>query len=183
MTEREKMLLGEAYHAGDAELVAARFAARRLCRRLSDLDPADLDGREAVLRALLGGFGPGSWVEAPFFCDYGAQIRLGARVFVNMACVFLDAAPITLGDDVQLGPGVQLLTSDHPRAADKRAAGLESARPITIGPRAWLGGGVIVLPGLEIGADAVIGAGSVVTRPIAPGTIAAGNPCRPVAAR
>jgi maltose O-acetyltransferase len=182
VNEREKMLSGEKYDAGASELVAARFEARRLTARLSALDPADSDGRVAVLRALLGGIGPGSWVEAPFSCDYGAQIRLGARVFVNMACVFLDAAPITLGDDVQLGPAVQLLTSDHPRDAGERAAGLESARPITIGARAWLGGGVIVLPGVEIGADVLIGAGSVVTRSVAAGVSAAGNPCRVITA-
>lgn len=178
MNEREKMLRGEQYDSRDPGLVAARFEARRLCARLSALDPADADGRDAVLGALLGAVGPGSWVESPFFCDYGAQIRLGARGFVNMACVFLDAAPITLGDDVQLGPAVQLLTSDHPRDAGERAAGLESARPITIGDRAWLGGGVIVLPGVEIGRDSVIGAGSVVTRSLAAGVLAAGNPCQ-----
>jgi maltose O-acetyltransferase len=95
-----------------------------------------------------------------------------------MGCIFLDAAPITLGADVQIGPGAQLLTSDHPRDADSRVGGLESALPITIGDRAWLGGGVIVLPGVEIGQDAVIGAGSVVTRSVVPGVVAAGNPCR-----
>ena len=178
LTERDKMLCGEPYDSFDPELLAARFEARRLTRRLSDLDPADAAGREQVLRALLGGVGPGSWVEAPFFCDYGAQISIGAGVYVNMACVFLDAAQISLGDDVQLGPGVQLVTSDHPRAAQERAAGSESARPITIGARAWLGAGVIVLPGLEIGADAVVGAGSVVTQAVPAGVVAAGNPCR-----
>lgn len=182
MTEREKMLRGEWYDAGDPELIAARFEARRLSARLSTLDPADRAGREAVLLALLGSVGPDSWVESPFFCDYGAQTRLGARVFVNMGCVFLDAALVTLGDDVQLGPGVQLLTSDHPRDAGERAAGLETAHPITIGARAWLGGGVIVLPGVEIGAGAVIGAGSVVTSSIGADVTAVGNPCRPVPA-
>ena len=172
------MLRGEQYDAGDPELVAARFEARRLTARLCALDPADASGRRQLLGALLGGIGLGSWVEAPFFCDYGAQIRLGARVFVNMACVFLDAAPIVVGDDVQIGPGVQLLTSDHPRDASARVAGLESARPITVGARAWLGGGAIVLPGLQIGEDAVVGAGSVVTRSVAAGVTAAGNPCR-----
>jgi maltose O-acetyltransferase len=98
-----------------------------------------------------------------------------------MGCVFLDAAPVILGDDVQLGPCVQLLTSDHPRDALERAAGLESARPITIGARSWLGGGVIVLPGVHIAEDVVIGAGSVVTRSIGPGVVAVGNPCRVLA--
>ena len=178
MTEREKMLRGETYDAADPGLLDARFEARRLTRRLAALDPADLAGRDAVLRALLGALGAGAWVEAPFHCDYGAQISLGARVFVNMCCVFLDAAPVTVGDDAQIGPGVQLLTSDHPRDGAERARGLESARPIRIGARAWLGGGVIVLPGVEIGEDAVIGAGSVVTQSVAAGVVAAGNPCR-----
>ena len=182
MTEHEKMLRGEPYDGRDPALVDARFAARRLTRQLAALDPADAEGRTAVLQELLGGVGRGSWIEAPFFCDYGAQITLGARVFINMACVFLDAAPIILGDDVQLGPGVQLLTSDHPRDARERAGGLETARPITIGARAWLGGGVIVLPGIEIGEGAVIGAGSVVNRSVRAGVVAAGNPCRVVSA-
>jgi len=182
VSEREKMLRGEDYDSRDTELVAARYEARRLSARLSALDPADTEGRKSLLGALLGSIGLDSWIEAPFFCDYGAQIHLGARVFVNLACVFLDAAPIKLGDDVQLGPGVQLLTSDHPRDARERAARRESARPISIGAGAWLGGGVIVLPGLDIGPDAVIGAGSVVTRSIAAGVVAAGNPCRVISA-
>ena len=178
MTEQEKMLAGDLYDASDPVLVAARLRARRLTRQFSALDPGDLDAREALLRGLLGRVGERAWVEAPFHCDYGAQIELGDRVFVNMDCIFLDAAPITLADDTFLGPGVQLLTSDHPRDAALRAGGLESAHPISIGARAWLGGGVIVLPGVEIGHDAIIGAGSVVTRSVEPGVRAAGNPCR-----
>jgi maltose O-acetyltransferase len=181
VNEQEKMLLGKPYDANDPVLAAARVRARRLTQRLGALDPADHDEHIRVLRELLGDLGVGSWVEAPFHCDYGSQIRLGDRVFVNMGCIFLDAAPIVLGDDVQLGPGVQLLTSDHPRDAVQRAAVLESAHPISIGARAWLGGGTIVLPGVDIGRDAVIGAGSVVTRSVEPGVTAAGNPCRVIA--
>ncbi len=177
------MLRGELYDPGDAALVAARIAARRLCRQLGALDPGDFAGRSRLLQELLGEIGADSHVESPFFCDYGTQIRLGARVFVNMGCVFLDAAAITLHDAVQLGPNVQLLTSDHPRDAGERARGRESALPISIGARSWLGGGVIVLPGTEIGADVVVGAGSVVTKSLAPGTVAAGNPCRAISRR
>lgn len=177
MNEREKMLRGELYDASDPDLVRARVRARRFAQRFNALDPAD-GTRNALLRELFGEVGDGAWVEAPLFCDYGAQIRLGARVYINAGCIFLDAAAIALGDDVQLGPGVQLLTSDHPRDAAERAAGLESAHAITIGARAWLGGGVIVLPGVTIGPDATIGAGSVVTRSVPPGVTAAGNPCR-----
>jgi maltose O-acetyltransferase len=183
MSERQKMLAGELYDASDPELVAARIAARRLTQALNALDPGDVVSRDDLLHRLLGGIGADSRIEAPFHCDYGSQVRLGSRVFVNMCCVFLDAAPIVLGDDVQLGPCVQLLTSDHPRDAEERTSGLESARPITIGARAWLGGGVIVLPGVEVGADVVIGAGSVVTRSIEPGVVAAGNPCRVLSGR
>ncbi len=175
------MLRGELYDARDPALVEARLRARRLAQQLSMLDPADRDGRHLLLRDLLGDVGADSWVEAPFFCDYGTQIHLGARVFVNANCVFLDAAHITLDDDVQLGPGVQLLTSDHPRDAAQRAGGLESAQPISIGARAWLGGGTIVLPGVQIGRDVIVGAGSVVTRSVEPGVTAAGNPCRVIA--
>jgi maltose O-acetyltransferase len=178
MTEREKMLRGEAYDAGDSLLSEARIAARRLTRKFNAIEAADFEEAARVLGLLLGEMGEGCRVEAPFLCDYGSQIRMGDRVYVNMGCIFLDAAPIELGDDVQLGPGVQLLTSDHPRDAAERAAGLESARPIAIGARSWLGGGVIVLPGVKIGRDVVVGAGSVVTRDVADGVTVVGSPCR-----
>jgi maltose O-acetyltransferase len=178
MTELDKMLAGELYDAGDPALVEGRLRARRLIRQIDALDPADTDARERMLGELLGDMGAGTWIESPFRCDYGFHIHLGARVYINMGCVFLDSARIIVGDDVQFGPLVQLLTPDHPRDSRLRAAGLESARPITIGARSWLGGGVIVLPGIEIGSDVIVGAGSVVTRPIPSGVTAVGNPCR-----
>lgn len=180
MSEFEKMVRGESYRAGDPLLVEARVRAQRLTRELGTLDPADVVARRRVLHALLGAMGRGSDIMAPFWCDYGSNVSLGARVFVNTGCVFLDSAPITVGDDVQIGPLVQLLTADHPRDAAVRASGLESAAPISIGAGAWLGGGVIVLPGVEIGPDTIVGAGSVVTRSLPAGVTAAGNPCRVV---
>jgi maltose O-acetyltransferase len=180
VSEFEKMVRGESYRAGDPLLVEARVRAQRLTRELGTLDPADAAARRRVLHALLGAMGRGSDVMAPFWCDYGSNVSLGARVFVNTGCVFLDSAPITVGDDVQIGPLVQLLTADHPRDAAVRASGLESAAPISIGVGAWLGGGVIVLPGVEIGAETIVGAGSVVTRSLPAGVTAAGNPCRVV---
>lgn len=172
------MLAGELYVASDPELTAARLRARRLCQRFNATDPGDLDGRTALLHDLLGACGAGSAIEPPFSCDYGAQIEIGDGVFVNMNCVFLDCAAVRLGDRVQLGPGVQLLTADHPRDPVARAAGPELARPIVIGSHAWLGGGVIVCPGVTIGEGSTVGAGSVVTRDVPAGVIAAGNPCR-----
>ncbi len=181
-SERAKMLGGELYLADDPELVAGRTRARRLWQRFNASDPADSAGRGALLREMLGSVGAEAWIEAPFYCDYGTQITLGDKVFVNMNCVFLDPAPIVVGAEVQLGPAVQLLTATHPLAATARAAGPELARPITIGPRVWLGGGVIVGPGVSVGRDTVVGAGSVVVRDLPAGVLAVGNPCRVVRA-
>ena len=183
MNERDKMLCGRLYDPSDPALVSARAEARRLTQRLGEFDPADVDSQRRLLRDVFAAIGVDSTVVPPLHCDYGTQISLGSRVFVNAGCTFLDAASITLADDVQLGPCVQLLTSDHPRDALERARGLESAAPIVIGARAWLGGGVIVLPGVEIGADVIVGAGSVVTGPLESGVVAAGNPCRVISGR
>jgi maltose O-acetyltransferase len=172
------MLRGELYLASDPELVVARARARRLFARFNASDPESIATRRELLVDLLGDVGDDASIEPPFYCDYGAQITLGARAFVNFGAVFLDPAWITIGDDVQLGPHVQLLTADHPLDSAKRAAGPELARPIAIGERTWLGGGVIVCPGVTIGADSTIGAGSVVTRDVPAGVLAAGNPCR-----
>lgn len=177
-SEHSKMLAGELYLASDPELTAARVRVRQLWQRFNAVDPADIEAGRQLLGELLGELGSDAWIEPPFYCDYGSQIRLGARVFVNMNCVFLDPAPIEIGAEAKLGPGVQLLTATHPLPAAERVAGPELARPITIGARAWLGGGVIVGPGVTIGHDTVIGAGSVVVRDIPPSVVAVGNPCR-----
>ena len=179
-TEREKMVRGELYLASDPELVAARVRARRLFARFNASDPGDAAERISIMRELMGGFGNDAWIEPPFHCDYGAQITIGAGVFVNFGAVFLDPAPITIGAGAQLGPNVQLLTADHPRDAATRAAGPELGRPITIDSRCWLGGGAIVCPGVTIGEDTIVGAGSVVVRDLPARVIAAGNPERVV---
>jgi maltose O-acetyltransferase len=144
------------------------------------MDPNDADGRRALLTELLGALGTGSEILAPFRCDYGYQVSIGDRTFVNYGAVFLDVARITIGNDVQLGPNVQLLTATHPIDPEARRAGWESGEPITIGDNAWLGGGVIVCPGVRIGEDSVIGAGAVVTRDIPASVVAVGNPARVV---
>jgi maltose O-acetyltransferase len=178
--EKDKMLRGELYLASDPELVAERVRARRLWAEFNRSDPADDVLRARLLTELLGSIGSGSSIEPPFYCDYGSNVALGDGVFVNFGAVFLDPARITLGHQVQLGPLVQLLTAEHPREAAARVSGAELARPIRIGSRVWLGGGVIVCPGVTIGADTVVGAGSVVIRDLPAGVVAAGNPCRVV---
>ncbi|HYH81958.1 MAG TPA: sugar O-acetyltransferase [Longimicrobium sp.] len=177
-SQKAKMLAGELYNATDPELVAERLRARELLHRFNAAAPRDEQAALRLLAGLFGGFGEGTAVMAPFRCDYGYNVRIGRNGFVNYDCVFLDCAPIRLGDDVQIGPAVQIYTATHPVDAAIRRAGLEYALPVTVGDGAWIGGGSILLPGVTVGANTVIGAGSVVTRDVPTGVVAAGNPCR-----
>lgn len=177
---RERMLAGELYLAEDPDLAEHSAYARQLTHRINAMDPTDTDGLARVFRELLGAFGEGSEIRPPFRCDYGSYTSVGARTFANYGLVCLDAAPITIGDDVQIGPGVQLLTPLHPLEADLRRDKWESALPITIGDNVWLGGGVIVCAGVTIGPDTVVGAGSVVTHDLPGGVLAVGSPARVV---
>ena len=177
-SEGEKMLRGELYIASDPELVFARIRARRLWQSYNVTDPRDVIVRQKMLASLLGNMGDLVTIEPPFYCDYGTQIVLGSEVFVNFNCVFLDGNTISIGSQTQLGPAVQLYTATHPIDPTSRVAGHEMAWPIEIGARVWIGGGTIVLAGVTIGDDTVIGAGSVVTKSVPSGVVAAGNPCR-----
>jgi maltose O-acetyltransferase len=176
--QKSRMLRGELYQASDPELVAERLACQDLLERFNGLSTRAIDEHREILGSLLGGFGPGSEIMSPFLCDYGYQIRMGVRSFVNYGAIMLDVASITIGDEVQIATSVQLLTATHPLEAATRRAGWESGEPITIDDGAWLGSGVIVCPGVHIGKNAVVGAGSVVTKDIPPNVLAVGNPCR-----
>ena len=178
MTERERMLSGQLYDAGDETLTAARGRAKRLTWRYHQLDPTDWDSRTQILQELLGHLGEDSWIEPPFRCDYGTQISIGDHFFANYDCIFLDVAPITIGNQVMFGPRVCLYTAGHPLDAATRNTGLEFGKPIAIGDDVWLGGNVVVLPGVTIGAGTVVAAGSVVRRDLPPHVLAAGNPCQ-----
>jgi maltose O-acetyltransferase len=176
-TEREKMLAGEMYDPMDPELVAARALARDLCQELNATSEAEQDRRRDILRRLFGVGGDTVWMQPPFFCDYGANIRLGQRVFFNFNCVVLDVCPVTIGDFTLFGPGVQILTPLHPMNAEQRRRE-EYGNAIEIGSDVWVGGGALILAGVRIGSRSIIGAGSVVTRDVPEGVFAAGNPCR-----
>lgn len=177
---RERMLAGAPYIADDPAINADLDRAAELVERFNTSPAADPERRLAALRELLGEVGEGAWVRPPFYCDYGWQIRLGPRTFVNYHAVFLDVAPITVGADVQVGPNVQLLTPTHPVEPEPRRAKWEAARPITLGDNVWLGGGAIVLAGVTVGENTVVGAGAVVTRDLPPNVVAVGNPARPI---
>lgn len=178
MTEQDRMRSGLLYHPGDEHLSAAREQAKRLTWRYNQMDPTDWEGRTALLRELLGHLGEDSWIEPSFRCDYGSNITLGDGVFINYDCIFLDVAPIAIGNRVLIGPQAGLYTAGHPLDAAVRASGLEFGHPITLGDDVWLGGHVTVCPGVTIGRGAAVAAGSVVTRDIPAGVIAAGNPCK-----
>ncbi|MGB8405866.1 MAG: sugar O-acetyltransferase [Mycobacterium sp.] len=175
---RERMLAGDLYLADDPDLSRDSKRAQRLTHLINALDPTELDRRNRLLGELLGAFGEGSEIRPPLQCDYGYQTTIGARTFANWGLILLDVARISIGDDVQIGPNVQLLTATHPLDPGPRKDKWEAAEPIVIGDNVWLGGGVIVCPGVTIGADTVVGAGSVVTRDLPSRVVAVGSPAR-----
>ena len=176
LPEKEKMLRGELYRGDDAELTAERRRCQAVLRAFNT--ETDEEARTALLSQLLGRLGEGTEIQPPFVCDYGYNVSIGARAFVNYGGVFLDVAPIVIGDHVQIATAVQLLTADHPREPELRRRGLESASPIEIEENVWIGSGAILCPGVTVGKDSIVGAGSVVTRAVPAGVVAAGNPCR-----
>jgi maltose O-acetyltransferase len=177
-TEKQKMLAGELYMSSDPELQADCAAAQRwMARYNASLGASDTE-RRALLRELLASVGDDVVIRPPFHCDYGYNISLGAKVFMNFNCVILDVVAVSIGDGAQIGPGVQILTADHPRDPAARASGQEFGRPIRIGRNVWIGGGALLMPGVTVGDDAIIGAGAVVTRDVPAGATAMGNPAR-----
>ncbi len=179
-TMRERMEAGDLYLADDPEIAEASAAAldRMAAYNATSVRQAPL--RRAMLEELLGSVGDGTELRPPVYVDYGTNITIGARCFANFGLVALDVAAITIGDDVQIGPNVQLLTPTHPLEPGPRRDKWEAAQPIVIGDNVWLGGGAIVLPGVTIGENTVVGAGSVVTKDLPADVVAVGNPARVV---
>lgn len=178
-TNLERMLAGDLYIADDPEIVRRQQRAVRLATRYQAAFAEDFEAARPLLAELLGSLGEEAQVRPPLYVDFGSNITIGARTFVNYNFTALDVAAITIGEDCQIGPNVQLLTPTHPLEPQPRRDKLEAARPIIIGDNVWLGGGVIVLPGVSIGDNSVIGAGAVVTKDIPAGVVAVGNPARP----
>ena len=176
-TEWHKMLAGELYDSRDPKLVSARRRARELCHAVNATRESQHDERRELLRELFAAGGDTVWLEPPFHCDYGANIRLGANVFFNFNCVVLDVCEVTIGDHSLFGPGAQILTPLHPLDPAVRRR-QEFGKPVKIGSDVWVGAGALILAGVCVGSRAVIGAGSVVTRDIPDDVFAAGNPCR-----
>lgn len=178
MDQKERMLASLPYQSWRDGLAEERMACKKQIFRFNALPPDDEAGREAAIRALLGGCGKQLWVETPFRCDYGYNIEIGDNFYSNYNLVILDTAKVTIGKNAMFAPNVSLFTAGHPVHPEARNSGYEYGFPITIGDNVWLGGGVIVTPGVTIGDNVVVGAGSVVTRDLPSNVIAAGNPCR-----
>ena len=175
-TEKEKMLAGENYNILDAELEAERQKAMELMRRYNQTEVET--ERQIILQQMLGGAGQNSIIWPPFYCSYGKNTFLGDHVFLSYMCTILDNNEVHIGHHVMIGPAVQIYTAAHPLQAEARNQGWEVAKPIVIEDNVWIGGSAILLPGVRIGRNAVVGAGAVVTRSVPANMVAAGNPAR-----
>lgn len=179
MTEKEKMLAGMIYDAcNDSQLIAERIECKEMCYDYNNLRPKDAGMRREIILKLFGSVKGDFLIEQPFLCDYGYNIHIGDNFYANHNMVILDEAQVKFGDNVFIAPNCGFYTAGHPIDAAVRNRGLEYARPITVGNDVWIGANVCVLPGVTIGDDCVIGAGSVVVKDIPPHSVAVGNPCK-----
>lgn len=177
MSEEEKMLLGELYDSSDKQLVNKLLKAKKLCNKYNNLDIGDINKGNEIIKQLFAKTGNEFMIMPNFYCDYGFNIEIGEKFYANHNLVILDANKVTFGDNVQIGPNCGFYTSGHPIDKETRRK-VEFAKPITVGNDVWIGGNVCVMPGVTIGDNTVIGAGSVVTKDIPANVIAVGNPCK-----
>ena len=177
-TEWEKMLKGERYSALDPALIRKLEATRERLWEFNNLNPSKKDELKSIFRSVVEDCGENFHVNQPFRCDYGCNIHIGNNFFANFNLTILDEAPVTLGDNVFIGPNVSIYTACHPLDAETRDIGIEWAEPVTIGNSVWIGGSATILPGVTIGDNCVIGAGSVVTKDVPANTVAVGNPAK-----
>ncbi|HZH72272.1 MAG TPA: sugar O-acetyltransferase [Mariniphaga sp.] len=178
MTEKEKMLRGDLYMGSDPELTNEHIRAVNLWRMYNSVPPENRLRMLEILKELCPNQGDNVYVTAPFFCDYGYNIHMGNNVYINYNCTILDVCRVTIGDDVLIGPSVEIYTAIHPIDWKERATRIEYGKPVTIGNNVWIGGNATICPGVTIGDRSVIGAGSVVCKDIPDNVVAAGNPAR-----
>lgn len=178
MTEKEKVQAGLLYKSTEEELKSELMRCKNLCAEYNRLMPSQSEERKALLKKILGKTGENFWIEQSFWCDYGYNIEIGENFYSNHNLVILDPGKVTFGDNCFVAPNCGFYTAGHALDAEQRNEGFEIALPITVGNNVWIGGSVCVMPGVTIGDNTIIGGGSVVTKDIPSGVIAAGNPCR-----
>lgn len=176
--EWAKMLGGEIYDAVHPEFLHRLEVTRQKIWKFNNLDPTKTEELKAAFRSIVADCGERFHINQPFRCDYGCNIHIGNNFFANFSLTILDEASVTIGDNVFIGPNVSIYTACHPLEAEARNTGIEWAEPVIIGNSVWIGGNVTILPGVTVGDNSVIGAGSVVTKDVAPNTVVAGNPAR-----
>lgn len=177
-TEKEKMLTGEVFKANDTELMNEKKQARTLAEKYNHSSEDDLDLRYSLLKKLFGKCGKKIMIKPPFHCDYGYQIFVGENFFANFDCVFLDAAPIEIGDNCMIGPKTCIYAVTHPLDFRERQKGVNIPKKVSLGNNVWIGGSVTILPGVCLGNNVIVGAGSVVTKSFPDNVIIAGNPAK-----
>ncbi len=180
LNEKQKMLAGQHYDAADSQLLEERLTCRELLLRFNRSSPSQAAERKAIISDLLGSHGRKIYIEPPFWCDYGSNIEAGNNFYANFGCTLLDVAAIKFGDDVQLGPGVQLYTATHPLDPEIRKSGIEYGLAITVGHNVWIGGSAVLCPGISVGDNSVIAAGSVVTKDVPANVVVGGNPAKTI---
>ena len=179
MDEKEKMLAGELYDANyNEDLIKERFLVKDKCYDYNQIRPSNYDERQKIMKEILGKTGKVFNIEQPFMCDYGYNIEIGENFYANHNLIILDCNKVKFGNNVFIAPNCSFYTAGHPLDAERRNKGLEYAKPIKVGNNVWIGGNVCVLPGVTIGDNVVIGAGSIVTKDIPSNVVAVGNPCR-----
>lgn len=176
-TEKELMLAGQMYNSADPQLVHDRLYARQLLYDYNHSRP-DETAKRATLLAQLFNSRTACYIEPFFQCDYGYNITFGENFYANFNCVILDVCPVTFGKNTFLAPNVQIYTATHPLDAQERISGREYGKPISFGDHVWVGGSSVICPGVTVGHQVVIGAGSVVTKDIPDNVVVAGNPAK-----
>ena len=178
MTEWKKMQAGEIYNDFDKDLFNRRVEAKKLFRAYNQTEDDEVEKRKDIMKKLFKSVGNNVWIEPDFRCEFGKNITIGKDVYINFGCVILDCDQVSIGNSTLIGPNVGIFSGNHTTDAEERAAGGLIPKPVTIGNRVWICGNVSIVPGVSIGDDTIIGAGSVVTHDIPSCVIAAGNPCR-----
>ena len=178
MTEKDKMLAGDLYNPADPELMKERHAVRLLSHKFNNLSEENLEERQNILYKIFKHADENLFVEPPFYCDYGSNIKAGKNLFINFNCCILDVAQVTIGDNCMFGPQVQIYTATHPLEFKERNSGKEYAKPITIGNNVWIGGNATICPGVTLGNNVVVGSGAVVTKSFPDNVVIVGNPAK-----